>query len=89
MSSSSASVVVQEKETHTGAYPTFSKFTVTATDSQAAYYPASSAVLSVSSPAAGQTLHIPVTLTLGDHRGSAMQGESWSPPDRPPLEDGG
>uniref|UniRef100_A0A8C5CHL2 Nucleoporin 210 n=1 Tax=Gadus morhua TaxID=8049 RepID=A0A8C5CHL2_GADMO len=89
VSSSSASVVVQEKETHTGAYPTFSKFTVTATDSQAAYYPASSAVLSVSSPAAGQTLHIPVTLTLGDHRGSAMQGESWSPPDRPPLEDGG
>ncbi|XP_030211454.1 nuclear pore membrane glycoprotein 210 [Gadus morhua] len=79
VSSSSASVVVQEKETHTGAYPTFSKFTVTATDSQAAYYPASSAVLSVSSPAAGQTLHIPVTLTLGDHRGSAMQGSSPGP----------
>ena len=78
MTSSSASVVVQEKETHTGDYPTFSKYTVTVTDAQAASAPASSTVLSVSSTATGQTLHIPVTLTLVDHHSSALQGEFWS-----------
>ncbi|CAL8325175.1 unnamed protein product [Merluccius merluccius] len=78
VTSSSASVVVQEKESHTSGFPTFSKYTVTAVDAQGAAAASSSAVISVSSPATGQVLRVPVTLihVALDHQSSAMLGSA-------------
>ncbi|KAG7521448.1 hypothetical protein JOB18_048637 [Solea senegalensis] len=55
--STSANIAVQEREQHTG-FPSFSKYTVSAVDPQAAV----SAAISVSSTSSGQSLLIPVTL---------------------------
>uniref|UniRef100_A0A8D3APM0 Nucleoporin 210 n=1 Tax=Scophthalmus maximus TaxID=52904 RepID=A0A8D3APM0_SCOMX len=55
--STSPNIAVQEKEAHHG-FPSFSKFTVSAVDPQAAV----SASISISSTSSGQSLLIPVTL---------------------------
>ncbi|XP_068603355.1 nuclear pore membrane glycoprotein 210 [Brachionichthys hirsutus] len=55
--STSPNIAVQEKEVHRG-IPSFSKFTISAVDPQAAV----SASVSISSAPSGQTLLIPVTL---------------------------
>lgn len=68
--SSSPSIVVQETEVHHG-FPSFSKYTISAVDSQAAL----SASVSLSSASSEQTLIIPVTLIhVADHS-AAMQGQ--------------
>uniref|UniRef100_A0A3Q3XAI0 BIG2 domain-containing protein n=1 Tax=Mola mola TaxID=94237 RepID=A0A3Q3XAI0_MOLML len=55
--STSPSIAVQEKEVHQG-FPSFSKYTISAVDPQAAL----SASVSISSPSYSQTLVIPVNL---------------------------
>ncbi|GLD49968.1 nuclear pore membrane glycoprotein 210 isoform X1 [Lates japonicus] len=55
--STSPNIAVQEKEVHHG-FPSFSKYTVSAVDPQAAV----SASISISSTSSGQSLLIPVTL---------------------------
>lgn len=67
--STSPNIAVQEKEVHHG-FPSFSKYTVSAVDPQAAL----SASVSISSTSYGQTLVIPVTLIhVADHS-AAIQG---------------
>lgn len=70
MVSTSPNIVVQEKEVQQG-YPSFSKYTISAADPQAAL----SASVSISSTSYGQSLVVPVTLIhVADHS-AAMQGQ--------------
>lgn len=66
--SSSPNFAVQENEVHHG-FPSFSKYTVSAVDPQAAV----SASVSISSTSSGQTLVIPVTLIHTADPSAAMQ----------------
>uniref|UniRef100_A0A667Z6W6 Nucleoporin 210 n=1 Tax=Myripristis murdjan TaxID=586833 RepID=A0A667Z6W6_9TELE len=66
--STSASIVVQEKETYHG-FPSFSKYTVSAVYPQGE----ASASISISSTSSGQSLLIPVTLIhVADPRGHSL-----------------
>lgn len=75
--SSSPSITVQETEAHRG-FPSFSKYTVSAADPQAAV----SASISISSATSEQTLIIPVALIhVADYSGTAAsQGRCASLP---------
>ncbi|AWP09921.1 putative nuclear pore membrane glycoprotein 210 [Scophthalmus maximus] len=66
--STSPNIAVQEKEAHHG-FPSFSKFTVSAVDPQAAV----SASISISSTSSGQSLLIPVTLIHVSDPSAIMQ----------------
>ncbi|KAM9350611.1 nuclear pore membrane glycoprotein 210 [Symphorus nematophorus] len=66
--STSPSIAVQEKEVHHG-FPSYSKYTVSAVDLQAAV----SASISISSTSCGQALVIPVTLIHVADPNAAMQ----------------
>lgn len=69
MVSNSPSIAVQEKEVHHD-FPSFSKYTISAVDPQAAL----SASISISSTSCGQTLAIPVTLIHVADPSAAKQG---------------
>lgn len=68
--STSSNIAVVEKEEHRG-FPSFSKYTVSAVDPQAAL----TASVSISSPSYGQALLIPVTLIHVADPSAAMQGQ--------------
>uniref|UniRef100_A0AAQ5ZD49 BIG2 domain-containing protein n=1 Tax=Amphiprion ocellaris TaxID=80972 RepID=A0AAQ5ZD49_AMPOC len=68
--SSSPNFAIHENEVHHG-FPSFSKYTVSAVDPQAAV----SASVSISSTSSGQTLVIPVTLIHTADPSTAMQGQ--------------
>lgn len=70
MVSSSSNIAVQEKEAHSG-FPSFSKYTISAVDPQAAL----SASISISSTSYGQTLVIPVTLIHVAAVSAVVQGQ--------------
>lgn len=67
--STSSNIAVVEKEAHRG-FPSFSKYTVSAVDPQAAL----TASVSINSPSYGQTLVIPVTLIHVADPSAAVQG---------------
>lgn len=68
--STSSNIAVVEKDVYRG-FPSFSKYTITAVDPQAAL----SASVSISSPSYGQSLLIPVTLIHVADPNAAMQGQ--------------
>lgn len=68
--STSPGIAVVEKEAHRG-FPSFSKYSVSAADPQAAL----TASVSISSPSYGQTLVIPVTLIHVADPSAAVQGQ--------------
>lgn len=66
--SSSPNIAVQDIEVHQG-FPSFSKYTISAVDPQAAV----SASISISSPSCGPTIVIPVTLIhVADHNAAKL-----------------
>lgn len=75
MFSTSPSIVVQEKEVHQG-FPSFTKYTVSAVDTQAA----GSASLTISSSSSGQSLILPVALMHVSDPAAAKKGETFLAP---------